>query len=91
MKTEKEYTDEKLDEIAEKMIAFLRKQEDGYDTTTGIMAHVMGYPDLSMEDLMDLNMKVFALAEKNGIVLDMSKHEGLFEGLPFNLDFVLRK
>lgn len=91
MKTGKEYADEKLDEIAEKMIVFLKKQENGYDTTTAIMAREMGYPDLSFEDLMNLNMKVFELAEKNGIVLDMSKHEGLFEGLPFNLDFVLRK
>ena len=55
------------------------------------MANEMGYGDIVFDDLFYLNDKVFELAEKNGITLDMSEHEGKLEGLPFNLDFILRK
>ena len=30
-------------------------------------------------------------AERQGIELDMSSHDGKFEGQPYNLDFVVRK
>ena len=84
-------TNGKIDMIAEKMIEVLKKQDDGFDTTTAELADDLGYGNMDLDDLLALNMKLFELAEKNGMVLDMSKHEGTFEGLPFNLDFVLRK
>ena len=85
------YTHEKLDIIAEEMINFLMEQEDGYVDWTSRLANEMGYGDIDFDDLFYLNDKVFELAEKNGITLDMSEHEGKLEGLPFNLTFIVRK
>lgn len=42
-------------------------------------------------DLFDVHFALFEAAEKAGLTLDMSEHENKVEGLPFNLDFILRK
>lgn len=39
--------------------------------------------------MFDLHNALFKAANKNGLYLDMSKHDGLCEGLPFNLDYAV--
>lgn len=41
--------------------------------------------------LFELHDAVLTAVEKTGTVLDFSAHDGLVEGLPFNLDFIVRK
>ena len=41
-------------------------------------------------DLFDIHFALFETDEKVGLTLDMSSHENKVEGLPFNLDFILR-
>ncbi len=40
--------------------------------------------------LFPLHFAIFDEAEKSGLELDMTKHEDKLEGLPFNLDYVVR-
>lgn len=47
--------------------------------------------DLTDTALFDLLDEIVATVEKTGTVLDFSAHDGLIEGLPFNLDFIVRK
>lgn len=47
---------------------------------------------LPVDFLFDVDNELHEAAEKAGIVLDMSAHEGRkVEGLPFNLEFVICK
>ena len=48
------------------------------------------WKDAKVRDLFDLHDALFRAAKANKITLDMSEHEGRFEGLPFNLAFVVR-
>ena len=41
-------------------------------------------------DIFDLHFVLLQRAPAHGLILDMSAHEGLAEGLPFHLDFVVR-
>jgi len=91
MQMDRKYSDKKLDQIAERIVKQLSKQEDGFNSTVAMMASGLGYSDMEMEDLFVLNEKVFKLANESGLTLDMSAHDGLFEGLPFNLDFTLKR
>ncbi len=81
--------DQKMDMIVDKMIAELEKQEDGFQTTTGRLLIGMGY-DFDHDELMDLHFKLFDKAEEKGLYLDMSEHDGKIEGLPYNLDFIVK-
>ncbi|MGI5892463.1 MAG: hypothetical protein ACOX7H_07035, partial [Bacillota bacterium] len=57
------------------------------------LMQVAGYnlEDFEFMDLFDVHFALFEAAEKAGLTLDMSAHENKVEGLPFNLDFILRK
>ena len=88
---ERKHTDKKLDQIAERIVKRLSEQEDGFNSTVAMMASSLCYSDMEMEDLFVLNEKVFKIAGESGLTLNMSVHDGLFEGLPFNLDFTLKK
>ena len=46
---------------------------------------------LSEGDLLDIHEALFSAAKASNITLDMSDHEGLVEGLPYNLDFIVRR
>ena len=88
---DKKMSDEEIRHIAEDMIEELRECEDGYVTTTARLAGAYGYgeEELGFFGMFDLNDALFRAAKANHITLDMSAHEGLVEGLPFNLDFVV--
>lgn len=47
--------------------------------------------DIIEPALFDLLDEIVASVEKTGMVLDFSAHDGLVEGLPFNLDFIVRR
>jgi hypothetical protein len=52
-----------------------------------------GYDDnkLSEGDLLAIHGALFRAAKASNITLDMSAHEGMEEGLPYNLDFIVRR
>lgn len=83
----------KLEEIIPVLIERLKASPDGYDITTAQLLQVAGYrlDDFEFMDLFDIHFALFEAAEKAGLTLDMSSHENKVEGLPFNLDFILRK
>ena len=47
--------------------------------------------DINDTALFDLLDEISDSVRKTGAVLDFTAHEGLVEGLPFNLDFIVRK
>lgn len=83
----KEYTDTELCGIAADLIEDLRECEDGTVTSTAELAGKHGYDDI---DLFELHYALLDAAKANRITLDMSAHNGMSEGLPFNLPFTVR-
>ena len=83
----------KLEGIIPVLIERLNAAPDGYDITTAQLLQVAGYrlEDFEFMDLFDIHFALFEAAEKAGMTLDMSSHENKVEGLPFNLDFILKK
>jgi len=76
-------------DIAESLVEELRECEDGEVTTTRDLANDYGYDDIDESNLFGLHSMIFKLARANHIILDMSAHKGMQEGLPYNLDFVV--
>ena len=86
------YTEEALQQIAEDLVENLRECPDGYTTTTAALMRDAGYnlDEIDDMDLMRIDYLMRGLSSKNHIKLDDSAHKGKCEGLPFNLDFVVR-
>ncbi len=79
-------------EMISKMIQVLQELPEGTEITTFQLVRKAGF-DISIYDaktLFPLHFAIFDAAEKSGLKLDMTKHENKLEGLPFNLDFVVR-
>ena len=79
-------------EMISKMIQVLRELPDGTEITTFQLVRKAGF-DVSIYDaktLFPLHFAIFDEAEENSLELDMTKHENKLEGLPFNLDYVVR-
>lgn len=81
-----------LRHIAEDLIEDLREMPDGAEITSAQLLEAGGYNlnEFEFTDLMEYHQALFRAAKANRITLDMSKHEGMIEGLPFNLEFVVR-
>ena len=75
------------------LIRNLRAEGDGYTTTTWQLLRDTGF-DVDKFDEAAL-MKVFnalsEAADKEGLILDMSAHDGKLESLFSNLDFIVRR
>ena len=84
------YPKEEILQIAEYLVEELRELEDGTSTTTAKLAGDCGYDDMEMSELFELDEALFKAARKNHIKLDSSPHKRLEEGLPFNLDFIIK-
>lgn len=84
------YPKEEILQIAEYLVEELRELEDGTSTTTAKLAADCGYDDMDMSELFELDKALFKAARKNHIKLDSSPHKGLEEGLPYNLDFIVK-
>ncbi len=85
-------TKKELQKIADTLAEKLDTMPDGLEISSAQLLMDNGYDikDFEMMDLFEYHNCLFSAAKKKHIVLDMSKHDGLIEGLPFNLDFVVR-
>ena len=83
----------KRDEVVSVLIQTLQKAPDGYISTTARLLPAAGYDrkDFTGLDLLEIHFALFDAAEKAGLTLDMSSHDDKEEGMPYSLDFVLRK
>ena len=81
------------DEIVSVLIDFLKNAPDGYNNSSARLMMAAGYnlKDYSGLDLLEIHFALFDAAEKAGLTLDMSSHDDKEEGMPYSLDFVLRK
>lgn len=79
--------------IAGLLTRILKFRSEGYNTTTRRLLAETGMDMEMLSDgaLMDLHKALFEEAEKEGLILDMSSHDGMLEGLPYDLDFTVRR
>ena len=81
----------KIRRIADDMLRVALKLPDGSEETTVSLLKAAGYDPLCHEkELNELHNALFKAAKKADVDLDMRKHDGLLEGLPYNLEFVIR-
>ena len=79
-----------INDIAERLIEELRELPDGYALSTWQLLDLAGYsPTGNNPDLFAIHSALFRAAKKANITLDMSAHDGLEEGLPFFLDYIV--
>ena len=86
-------TKEEIRYLVQDLIEELRKFSNGTEITSAQLLTRSGYDPgkLTEEDLFEYHETLFIEAERNHIILDMSKHENKVEGLPWNLDFMVLK
>ena len=79
--------------IADILTEALCEMDDGACISTVQLLKGKGYNinDLDETDLLEIHEAVLKLAVKKQIILDMSAHDGKFEGLPYNLDYMIKK
>lgn len=85
-------TKTEMKEMIAELVEQLRELPDGFEITSGQMLSYCGYdPEkFGYNELFAYHDALLHAARNNHITLDMSKHEGRDEGLPWNLDFVVR-
>ena len=86
------YTKEQIRHIAEDLVEELREMEDGTRISSVQLLQINNYDldEFGEDGLFDFDNALRRAAKANHIFLDMSEHEGLFEGLPYNLDFIVK-
>jgi len=79
--------------IADILTEALREMDDGMCISTAQFLRGKGYNinDLDETDLFEIHDAVLKLAVKKQIILDMSAHDGKIEGLPYNLEYMIKK
>ena len=81
-----------IDEIVRVLLKRIRELPDGTETSTAkLIWEIFNNPRDLRGSLMEVHFTLLEAAKKEGIDLDMSKHDGKAEGLPYNLDFVIRQ
>ena len=85
-------TKAEVERIVEELVEELRELTDGTEITSRQLLERAGcdLKELSEDELFDCHEALCQAAEDARISLDMSKHEGIQEGLPWDLDFVVR-
>ncbi len=81
---------EDLKRIVDDMIEELRECDEGAVMTTAGLVETCGYDYLKDLNLFELHDELFRAARANSITLDMSDHKEMTEGLPYNMDFIVR-
>ncbi len=78
--------------VAARLAGALKDAPEGFKTTTRRLLRDTGHDVDSFDgaDLMEIHSALLGEAEKEGLVLDMSSHDGKVEGLPYDLDFAVR-
>ena len=75
------------------LIRNLKAEGDGYTTTTWQLLKDTGF-DMDKFDetvLKEVHTALFEAADKEGLILDMSAHDGKLEGVFYVLDYVVRR
>ena len=76
------------EEITKKLIEIIKEMPDESWTSTSRLLKEAGIEtDERTDDLLEIHYDLFSAAEEENIYLDMSSHEGLDEGMPYNLEF----
>jgi len=77
--------------IVKKAIEIIEGYENGTSDTTARIVHRIN-PVVEESELFDYHIAICDEIEKRGkVVLDYSAHDGLIEGLPYNLDFIVHR
>ena len=80
------------DAIVKELIGKLKELPDGTRTTTARLLRDIGRgTGADSRALLDIHFALLKAAEKEGIALDGSGNDGKDLGLPYNLDFVIRR
>lgn len=81
--------DKKMENLTNEMFEEIKSLPDGTEISTAQILKKL-YPnlELSTEDLFKIEREVIAKSEVEGILLDKSKYDGAFVGLPFSIPFV---
>ena len=81
-------TSEPTAAIVKQLLELIKKMPQGSWTNTMKLLETAGYC-FSPHDhpLFEIHQALFEAAEEEEIFLDMSSHEGLFEGLPYVLNY----
>ena len=85
------HSKEDLQYIVEDLIDELRECENGtaFDTVQLLKSAGYDISEFDHDDLYDIHFTLFRKAKENHITLDMSAHDGMVEGLPFHLDYIV--
>ena len=79
----------------EKIIAYLKEHVGESVSSLQLVMYAAAYEgdldQLERDDLFILDDEVHRIAAENGFYLDMRHHVNKFEGLPFHLDFIIRR
>ena len=88
----KNYSKAELRGIAKSLVEELRECEDGTGISSWELLQCSGYDMDSFDqwDLFEVHDALLREARANHITLDMSAHKDQVEGLPYNLDFIVR-
>lgn len=81
--------DKTVEELVNEIFEEIKRLPDGTEISTAQILDKL-YPDieLSTEDLFKIEKEVRKKSELEGIILDKSKYDGAFVGLPFNIPFI---
>lgn len=81
-----------IDDIVRVLLKRIRELPEGTETSTAkLIWEIFHNPRDLCGSLMEIHFALLDAAKKEGIDLDMSGHEDRVEGLPCNLDFVIRQ
>ena len=82
-------TSEPTAAIVKQLLELIKKMPQGSWTNTMQLVELAAYncPPTEEEELLEIHRALFEAAEEEEIFLDMSSHEGLFEGLPYVLNY----
>ena len=86
--------DKNLETLVRKTAEYIIGLPDGDRTTIALAVENAAGSDLWDGDdniLMRIHEDIIEEVGKSGVVLDFSSHSGRVEGLPYNLDFVVRR
>ena len=84
------YPNWRIKRIAKAIIEYMINCEDGTEICTSQLAAEIGYDTFPEAALWTLEEYLYRLAPQSGLILDNSKTQGMEEGLPFNVPFVIR-
>ncbi len=84
---------QKLCQISHALPSYFLELPNGTEITSAQLIQKGGLDPntLDEEDLLEFHEVCFVAAKACGVTLDMSKHAFRLEGLPWNLEFVIRK